>query len=127
MDRQAKQTFYAEGTIGLGGFLNRVRSILDNTQYSVNQTEGWFCGAKAPHTPMRMKLPLISHWGAALGGVHPAARSACKRAKHAHGGVPAHSGGVYGFFRLRRKNHTPHSKGEREGTWFPHTPAGYPR
>ncbi len=31
------------------------------------------------------------------------------------------------FFRLRRKNHTPHSKGEREGTWFPHTPAGDPR
>jgi hypothetical protein len=26
---------------------------------------GWFCGAEAPQTPMRMKLTRISHWGAA--------------------------------------------------------------
>jgi hypothetical protein len=27
------------------------------------------------------------------------------------------------FFRLRRKTNTPHQNGEREGIWFPHTPA----
>jgi hypothetical protein len=27
-------------------------------------------------------------------------------------------------FRLRRKTTRPHQKGEREGTRFPHTPAG---
>ncbi len=27
-------------------------------------------------------------------------------------------------FRRSQKNHKPHAKGEREGTWFPHAPAG---
>jgi hypothetical protein len=31
------------------------------------------------------------------------------------------------LFRLRRKIYIPHSNGEREGTMFPHTPAGEPR
>jgi hypothetical protein len=31
--------------------------------------------------------------------------------------------GVLFFCESEEKNNTPHQNGEREGTWFPHTPA----
>jgi len=52
-------------------------------------------------TALRLFVPNLSFTTLAplpLGGVHPAANSACKRTKHARRSVPAHSGGVYGFF-----------------------------
>jgi hypothetical protein len=61
-----------------------------------------------------------------LGGVHPAASSACKRAKQAHRGVPAHSGGVYGFFDFVEKTIHPTPKGSvREPDSLTH-PQGTP-
>jgi hypothetical protein len=79
--------------------------------------------------PMYIKLsgfPLCKagNWGAAPSTGFTCGGLCLRTAKNACRGVPAHSGGVFGFFDEVEKNHTPHSKGERAGTWFPHAPTG---
>ena len=67
---------------------------------------GWLCATPQHHT--NQVIPVHP-----LNGVHPATP---QRAKHTQERASPFWWGLW-FFRLRRKKHKPHSKGER--TWFP--------
>jgi hypothetical protein len=87
-------------------------------------------GASVPHAHEAKRLAALQSGG--LGVANPRKNSFCSgffAAKPQKVALRNIVDGIVSWwgvcvFRLRRKTQTPHSKGEREGTWFPHTPAG---